>query len=175
VFVVKGNRPKLRAQLAGLPWREIPIVHDAHECGHGRLEHRTLQLTAVADRVSGGILFPHARLAARIVRRRRRSDTTNWEHEIVYAVTDLGWNQIRAEDLAETIRRHWSIENRLYWIRDVVFAEDHSRVRTGTGPVTMASLRNFAVSRHRLAGATNIAAACRDTSRHPLRAANLLA
>ena len=49
-----------------------------------------------------------------------------------------------------------------------------SRVRTGTGPVAMASLRNFAVSRHRLAGATNIAAACRDTSRHPLRAADLL-
>jgi hypothetical protein len=40
--------------------------------------------------------------------------------------------------------------------------------------MAMASLRNFAVSRHRLAGATNIAAACRDTSRHPLRAANLL-
>jgi predicted transposase YbfD/YdcC len=174
VFVVKGNRPKLRAQLAGLPWREIPIVHEVHECGHGRLEHRTLQLTALADRASGGIMFPHAQLAARIVRRRRRSDTTDWQREIVYAVTDLGWDQIPAEDLAEIIRRHWSIENRLHWIRDVVFAEDHSRVRTGTGPVAMASLRNFAGSRYRLAGATNIAAACRDTSRHPLRAANLL-
>jgi hypothetical protein len=29
----------------------------------------------------------------------------------VYAVTDLGWGQIRAEGLAEIIRRHWSIES----------------------------------------------------------------
>jgi len=38
----------------------------------------------------------------------------------------------------------------------------------------MATLRNFAVSRHRLGGHTNIAAACRHTSRHPIRAADLL-
>lgn len=176
VFTVKGNRPKLRAQLAGLPWRQIPIVHQAHESGHGRHEHRTLQLAAVENRVSGGILFPHAQLAARIIRRRRPAGATcgAWDSETVYAVTDLDYDQIRAEDLAQIIRRHWSIENRLHWIRDVVFAEDHSQARTGNGPVVMASLRNFAVSRHRLAGATNIAAACRETGRHPLRAANLL-
>ena len=38
----------------------------------------------------------------------------------------------------------------------------------------MASLRNFAVSRHRLTGATNIAAACRKISRHPRRALRLI-
>jgi hypothetical protein len=59
-------------------------------------------------------------------------------------------------------------------VRDVTFAEDLSQVRTGHGPAVMAVLRNFAISRHRLNGATNIAAACRDTARHPRRAANLL-
>ena len=176
VFTVKGNRPKLRAQLAGLPWRQIPIVHQFHESGHGRREHRTLQLAAVENRVTGGILFPHAQLAVRIIRRRRPAGATtgSWDSETVYAITDLDFDQIRAEDLAQIIRRHWSIENRLHWIGDVVFAEDHSQVRTGNGPAVMASLRNFAVSRHRLAGATNIAAACRETGRHPSRAANLL-
>jgi hypothetical protein len=38
----------------------------------------------------------------------------------------------------------------------------------------MAVLRNLAISRHCLAGATNIAAACRDTGRHSLRAIDLL-
>jgi hypothetical protein len=33
----------------------------------------------------------------------------------------------------------------------------------------MATLRNLAISIHRLNGATNIAAACRDLSRHPNR------
>jgi hypothetical protein len=94
VFTVKGNRPKLRAQLTGLPWRQIPSVHEAHERGHGRREHRTLQLTAVANRVTAGIVFPHAQLAARIVRRRRPTGSTTgaWDHEIVYAVTDLDFD-----------------------------------------------------------------------------------
>jgi hypothetical protein len=92
----------------------------------------------------------------------------------VYAVTDLGFADIRAHQLAEIIRNHWSIENKLHWIRDVTFTEDHSQIRTGNGPAVMATLRNFALSRHRLAGHTNIAAACRHTSRHPIRAADLL-
>jgi len=33
------------------------------------------------------------------------------------------------------------VENRLHWIRDVTFAEDASRVRTGSGPRVMATLR----------------------------------
>ncbi len=59
-------------------------------------------------------------------------------------------------------------------IRDVVFAEDHSQNRTGAGPAVMATLRNLAVSLHRLTGATNIAAACRHLSRHPSRVFPLL-
>jgi len=65
-------------------------------------------------------------------------------------------------------------DNKLYWIRDVTFAEDHSQICTGNGPAVMATLRNSGLSRHRLNGHTNIAAACRYTSRHPLRAADLL-
>lgn len=45
---------------------------------------------------------------------------------------------------------------------------------TGTGPAAMATLRNLAVSIHRLTGATNIAAACRHVSRHPNRVLALL-
>ena len=65
-------------------------------------------------------------------------------------------------------------DNRLHWIRDVVFAEDHSQVRTGNGPAVMATLRNLAISTHRLTGAINIAAACRDVSRHPNRVLHLV-
>jgi predicted transposase YbfD/YdcC len=164
VFIVKGNRPTLRTQLADLPRQTVPIVDDVRGRGHGRAETRTLQLCAVA----AGIGFPHARLAARIVRRRRPiSATKRWSTETVYAVTSLGFADIRAHRLAEIIRGHWHVENRLHWVRDVVFAEDLSQIRTGTGPAVMAVLRNLAISRHRLAGATNIAAACCDTRTPP--------
>ena len=67
LIIVKGNQPSLRAQLAGLPWRQIPAGHDTREKGHGRAERRTLKITAVA----AGLAFPHAAQAIQIVRRRR--------------------------------------------------------------------------------------------------------
>jgi len=48
LITIKGNQPGLRAQLAGLPWRQIPAAYDTGEKGHGRAERRTLKITAVA-------------------------------------------------------------------------------------------------------------------------------
>lgn len=56
----------------------------------------------------------------------------------------------------------------------MTFAEDLSTVRTGAAPQVMAALRNLAISLHRLAGATNIAAALRHHSRDALRPLQLL-
>lgn len=81
--------------------------------------------------------------------------------------------QARADVVADAIRGHWRIAS-LHWIRDVTFGEDLCQVRTGNGPAVMASLRNTAVGRHRLDGATKIASACRHTARHPNRALALL-
>lgn len=169
VLTVKGNQPRLHAQLAGLPWRAIPAVDVTHDKGHGRVEKRTLKLAAVTT----GIGFPHARLAIQVIRR-RRPIRGRWHTETVYAITDLDWRDVSAARLAEIIRGHWGIENRLHWIRDVVLAEDHSQIRTGAGPAVMATLRNLAVSLHRLHGATNIARACRRVARHPHRVLDLL-
>jgi predicted transposase YbfD/YdcC len=83
-------------------------------------------------------------------------------------------DQASPAELADALRAHWGIENRLHWIRDVTFAEDLSQIRTGHGPAVMAALRNLAISLHRRAGATNIAAATRHISRHPNRALPLL-
>jgi predicted transposase YbfD/YdcC len=173
VFIVKANRPKLHQQLAGLPWPDIPAVHLTHDAAHGRRETRTLKLAAVSNPVTGGLPFPHAELAIHIVRR-RHSGGRGRHTETVYAVTDLSWQQIRADQLAGAIRDHWHVENKLHWIRDVTFAEDLSQIRTGHGPANMAALRNLALSRHRIAGATNIAAACRHVARHPNRVLPLL-
>jgi hypothetical protein len=65
-------------------------------------------------------------------------------------------------------RGQWQIENRLHWVRDVVFDEDHSQIRQGHGPQVMATFRNLAVSLLRRAGRHNIARglrwAARDTT-----------
>ena len=92
----------------------------------------------------------------------------------MYAITDLAPHQVRPDELAAWIRGHWQIENGLHWVRDVTFAEDLSQVRIGAAPQVMASLRNLAISLHRLAGAANIAKALRHHGRDTLRPLQLL-
>lgn len=137
LLTVKRNQPSLHRQLRALPWAQIPAVDTTRDTGHGRVESRTVKLAALA----AGIAFPHARLAIQLTRRRRTLTSRNWHTETVYAITDLTWSETRADQLADAIRTHWSIENRLHWIRDVTFAEDHSQIRTGAGPAVMATLR----------------------------------
>jgi predicted transposase YbfD/YdcC len=43
--------------------------------------------------------------------------------------------------LAGYIRRHWRIENKIHYVRDVTYREDASRVRTASRPRVMATLR----------------------------------
>jgi predicted transposase YbfD/YdcC len=170
LLTVKGNQPTLLAQLRALPWADVPVADQTAGKGHGRVESRTLKMTTV----DAGIGFPHAALAIQITRRRRPRAHRKWRTEKVYAITDLTDREVDAAQLADALRAHWGIENRLHWIRDVVFAEDLSQIRTGNGPAVMATLRNLAISIHRLTGATNIAAACRHVSRHPNRVLQLL-
>jgi predicted transposase YbfD/YdcC len=169
LLIAKANQPTLQAQLVGLPWPQIPVADQQHDRGHGRVETRRLRITAVG----AGIGFPHARLAVQIIRCRRPIGSTTWSSETVYAITSLPWHQARPDLIADALRGHWRIEA-LHWIRDVSFGEDLSQIRTGSGPAVMGTLRNFAVSRHRLAGDDNIAHACRRTARHPNRALALL-
>ena len=51
--------------------------------------------------------------------------------ERAYAITSLPPEQADAARLLEIWRGYWRIENRLHWVRDVVFGEDLSQVRTG--------------------------------------------
>ena len=172
VLTVMGNQPRLRRQLAGLPWRGVEVDHRSAQTAHGRREIRTLKVVTIA----AGIEFPHAVQAIQVTRKTRPAGARSgrWRTETVYAITDLGPHQARPNELAAWIRGHWQIENGLHWVRDVTFAEDLSQIHIGAAPQVMASLRNLVISLHRLAGATNIAAALRHHTRNATRPLLLL-
>jgi predicted transposase YbfD/YdcC len=163
VITVKRNQPGLHAQLAALPWHDVPVAVDKRERGHGRRERRTLKVTSVAR----GLAFPHAAQALQITRRRQVKG--KWSRQTCYAVTSLSVTQASPADLAAIIRGHSGIEDRLHWVRDLDFDEDLSQVRTAAGPQIMASLRNLAITILRLAGHASIAAALRYHARRPGR------
>ncbi len=88
--------------------------------------------------------------------------------QTVYAITSLTARAADPAQLACWVRGHWRIEAGLHWVRDVVFGEDHSQVRTGSGPTNLAALRTLAINTLRLTGHTNIAAGLRQHARTPL-------
>jgi predicted transposase YbfD/YdcC len=64
----------------------------------------------------------------------------------LYAVTSLRPADASPADLLRLWQAHWTIENRLHWLRDVGFGEDRSTPRTRHAPQAFAALRNLAIS-----------------------------
>lgn len=122
---------------------------------------------SISSDLVGYLKFPHVGTTFRVDRHVTKLDETPMYTETVYGITSLVARSERgAERLLALVRGHWKIENALHWVRDVVFDEDRSQVRTGNGPRMMATLRNLAISMLRLAGATSIAKALRWCSRN---------
>lgn len=51
-----------------------------------------------------------------------------------------------AENFGELVRGHWSIENGLHWMLDVVFREDNARSKKDNSPLNLNVLRKIALS-----------------------------
>lgn len=157
VFQVLGNQPNLFAALDTLLWSQTPIAAVTDQTDRGRREVRTIRVMAAPEHIQD--LFPHVKQVFLVERKVIKSDQTSYE-SVLY-VTSLTTEQASPADLPTYVRAHWTIENKVHWVRDVTYGEDASRVRTGSAPRVMATLRNLAISLLRLAGITNIAAALR--------------
>ncbi|MDX2696408.1 ISAs1 family transposase [Streptomyces ipomoeae] len=168
IVIVKRNTKKLRKQLKSLPWKQIPLQDRTRTTGHGRSEIRRLKVCTVNN-----LLFPGARQAVQIVRRRVNRTTGKISLKTVYGVTSLAAEQAPPARLAQLVRGHWTVEA-LHHVRDVTFTEDASQLRTGNAPRAMATCRNLAIGALRLAGVRNIAAGLRRTARDQTRALALL-
>jgi predicted transposase YbfD/YdcC len=164
VLIIKGNQPIARTAAAALlsgpdtDWTTTAVEDDR---GHGRVERRTIRV-APADES----LFPGAVQAFRLRRDTGGLDGVWTRKEIVYGITSLPPGLADPAQLNHYERRHWVVEDRLHWVRDVTFHEDASQMRTGTAPRALAALRNLAISVIRLAGRANIAHARRDLLDH---------
>jgi predicted transposase YbfD/YdcC len=66
--------------------------------------------------------------------------------ETVYAITSLTADKAGPDQLLALSRGHWSIENRLHYVRDVTCREDQARTNAGHAPQVLAALRNTALT-----------------------------
>jgi predicted transposase YbfD/YdcC len=111
---------------------------------HGRLETRTAYV--IADRqilmqLRSAPEWIGLRSVVKVhARRQIGEEVTEKDRFFISSLTS------DAKHLLSAVRTHWSIENELYWVLDIAFREDESRIRKDHGPVNFAVLRHIAVN-----------------------------
>jgi predicted transposase YbfD/YdcC len=152
VFGLKGNQGNLHEAVQQLfahtEWQNYAefdqMGHATEDARHGRKERRrTVALacpdTAPYDAWSG--------LQSVIMVESMRQTNDNVTAEKRYFVSSLPPD---SKHLAQVIRSHWAIENRLHWCLDVTFGEDACRNRTGHAPENLNIVRKIAMNLLRL-------------------------
>ncbi len=141
VLTVKDNQPTLRAALENALWAHAAVCVTRGK-GHGRAETRSHLVMDAPGEVKA--LFPPAEQVARVVRTRTvtswlsdghtRTRVTRTGTETVYLIITMPAREAPPEHIAVCIRRHWSIENRVHYVRDVTLLKTRPRSRPAAGP-----------------------------------------
>lgn len=149
VLALKDNHPKLAAAVSEEFTKaleaDVPPVgmrrHVTVETNRGRRERREYFALPAPSTLPG--FADWANLATIVMVIRVIMVNGRETAEVAYSLSSL---PAKVKTLAKRIRRHWSIENQLHWVLDVIFTEDASRIRKQHAPQTSAMLRRLAVS-----------------------------
>ena len=106
---------------------------------HGRIETRTLTVMHDVDWLRQRHDWPG--LTALAMVESVRESAGKAERERRFYITS---STLPAACLISAIRDHWSIENSLHWVMDMVFRDDDSRLRNGNAPANFAAIRHMA-------------------------------
>jgi len=141
------------------------------EDAKGRITTRTLTASTLLTQHAD---WPGLQQVYQYTTHQTSKKTAHVKCHVQYGITSLTPERASAADLLKLRREHWTIENKLHWIRDVVFQEDASNVRTGVMPQVMAALRNTAISVLRCTRHTKITDALQRFAAKPILAVNLI-
>jgi predicted transposase YbfD/YdcC len=114
--------------------------HPWQDFGSGRLETRTCYVLDELRLLDDLADWPGIRQVVMVESQREKDGKT--VSQTRFYLSSL---EATAKEFNVLVRNHWSIENKLHWMLDVVFREDQSRTRTGNAPENMATLRKMAL------------------------------
>jgi predicted transposase YbfD/YdcC len=151
ILAVKDNQPTLHAEIQAAFAATVPPparssrLYTTEDHGHGREEQRTVQVLPARGALSAaqsaawlGVLT--IVMVTRVV----WCEAAGVESiEVSYFLSSL---PPHARRIGSAIRGHWSIENGLHWVLDVVFREDARRVYDRTTAENVAFLNRLALS-----------------------------
>jgi predicted transposase YbfD/YdcC len=151
VLAVKANQPTVHAALqAAFAQAPAPQLRSSRrtttfEKGHGRYEQRTVAVLPARDSRAAAqrALWTGVRSLGRVT-------CVVWEQASEAQSTEVRYFLSRlppvARRMGSAIRGHWSIENGLHWVLDVVFREDARRVYDRTTAENVAFMNRLTLS-----------------------------
>jgi predicted transposase YbfD/YdcC len=171
LWPVLGNQPNLNAQLNVLDWESTPVAAATSEISRGRIETRTVRALPAPE----GTGFEDAAQALLIERYVTYKKNGQWRTraESVLYLTSLSANETTPEDLLAHVRGHWRVEH-AHWLRDVIWKEDKSLIRTGNGPQIWSAITNLVITLFRIHGVTSFTEETRSIAQDPRRALQIL-
>jgi predicted transposase YbfD/YdcC len=158
LVALKKNQPKLHATvervIAELPMRDC---YERREQRHGRSERRVVSVWDIPDdaRVAIDPAWRGLRCIIRVERWRQVQSPRQFPaspqcyQQSYYLSSRQGQT---AYELAQMIRAHWHIENRLHWVKDAIQQEDRCGIRGADAAENLSVLKSLALSVYRLQG-----------------------
>jgi predicted transposase YbfD/YdcC len=176
LIVIKNNHPVVRKELIAffgsdkIDRSEFQYHKEASK-GHGRQEVREIWTSTQMNKH-----FKDEWAGIVQVWMIKRTVIENGEErvETVYGMTSLPRKKADAKRILELNRKHWFIENRLHYRRDVTLGEDASQVRVKGAPEVLAALNGGILALMDLLDVKNVAKQMRYYCACPEKALQLL-
>ena len=148
ILALKGNQGTLRkdvdlflAEQKAHGFKDTIVSRDTTIDGdHGRIATRT---TTVTHRVDWLDDHRWPGLKSIVVVDARREIDGKIQTETRLYITSL---VLLAHVIGPLVRSHWTIENGLHWVMDMVFPDDDCRVRTDHAPANFTTIKHMALN-----------------------------
>lgn len=147
VLALKGNQSGIVADVELMLADADLHPHDTAkttDAAHGRIETR--QAAVYATPWLGQIHAFPGLAAIAVIDATREIDGKATTVRRLYCLSKL----MSADRALAVVRAHWSVENQLHWVLDVVLDEDAARNRKDNGPENLGVLRRLALNLLRL-------------------------
>jgi predicted transposase YbfD/YdcC len=148
VLALKANQGQLFEDVVTAFERTVPpIPTDTYRTvnkGHGRLETRecwALSDPDILTFINSYKLWPGLQSLVKVTAQRQLPHETTLDTR--YFISSL---PPLAKPLLTAIRTHWHIENRLHWVLDMAFHDDHNRSRKDHAAQNLAILHHLALN-----------------------------
>ena len=153
VLALRGNQGTLRedvelfaAEQKANGFKDTKISQSQTvDADHGRIETRIYTVFHDVAWLQERHDWPELKGIVMVERKREIPGATpeadKMQQETRFYITSLVW---LAHQLGPVVRGHWSIENSLHWVMDMLFRDDECRIRTHHAPANFTTLKHMA-------------------------------